>query len=128
MKRPNNLKAVSDMPPDVPIVGAGVEYDVTPCGDFLLVEQQQGDETTAGGVVLPEAARAGWMPRWKILKVGPGRVGPEGTIVPVRVAVGEMIIIAPEVGHVFEFPDTRPKRALVAESAVLCTVALKGVH
>lgn len=47
-----------------------------PCGMRLLVRKTVADETTPGGIVLPESQRErGWMRRGEVLAVGPGEDG-----------------------------------------------------
>ena len=46
---------------------------IKPLDDRILVEQSEAEEVTAGGIVLPDAAREKPQ-RGKVLAVGPGRL------------------------------------------------------
>ena len=62
-----------------------------PLGDRVLVEPLDPEAKSAGGIYLPEAAqeapRAG-----KVIAVGPGRRSDEGTLIPLEVKVGDVVM------------------------------------
>ena len=65
--------------------------DLQPLGDRLIVEALEEEETTVGGIVLPDTAREKPQ-RGKVLAVGPGSRNDKGELVPMDVAFGDEII------------------------------------
>src|SRR4051794_8733217 len=64
--------------------------DLQPLGDRLIVELLDEEETTVGGIVLPDTAKEKPQ-RGTVLAVGPGRYE-DGKLVPLDVATGDEII------------------------------------
>ena len=73
-----------------------------PLGDRVLVEPLDPEAKSAGGIYLPEAAqeapRAG-----KVIAVGPGRTTDDGTVVPVGVKVGDVVMYTKYGGNEVKF-------------------------
>jgi chaperonin GroES len=67
--------------------------NLQPLADRLIVEALEEEETTVGGIVLPDTAREKPL-RGKILAVGPGSRNDKGDLVPVDVVVGDEIIFS----------------------------------
>ncbi len=67
--------------------------DLQPLGDRLIVEVLEEEETTIGGIVLPDTAREKPQ-RGKVLAVGPGSRNDKGELVPMDVAEGDEIIFS----------------------------------
>jgi chaperonin GroES len=67
--------------------------DLQPLGDRLIVEVLEEEETTVGGIVLPDSAREKPQ-RGRILAVGPGSRNDKGERVAMDVAVGDEIIFS----------------------------------
>ena len=67
--------------------------DLQPLGDRLIVEVLEEEETTIGGIVLPDTAKEKPQ-RGKILAVGPGSRNDKGDLVPMDVAEGDEIIFS----------------------------------
>jgi len=67
--------------------------DLQPLGDRLIVEVLEEEETTIGGIVLPDTAREKPQ-RGKILAVGPGSRNDKGELVPMDVAEGDEIVFS----------------------------------
>jgi chaperonin GroES len=67
--------------------------NLQPLGDRLVVEVLEEEETTVGGIVLPDTAREKPQ-RGKILAVGPGSRNEKGELVPMDVAEGDEIIFS----------------------------------
>jgi chaperonin GroES len=64
---------------------------LVPLGDKVVVRRMQAEETTAGGIVLPERARE--KPRQgRVLSVGDGRRLPDGTRVALSVHDGDRVL------------------------------------
>jgi chaperonin GroES len=67
--------------------------DLQPLGDRLIVEVLEEEETTVGGIVLPDTAKEKPQ-RGKVLAVGPGGRNDKGEIVPMEVAVGDEVVFS----------------------------------
>jgi len=65
--------------------------NLQPIDDRILVERMQSEEKTAGGILLPDAAREKPQ-RGKIVAVGPGKVNKEGKRVAMQVKVGDTVL------------------------------------
>ena len=67
------------------------EPKVKPLGDRIVVRRLDAEEMTAGGIVLPDAAKE--KPKQgEIVAVGDGKLTEEGELVPMRVKVGDIIV------------------------------------
>ena len=64
---------------------------IKPLHDKLLVERLQSLEKTAGGIVLPDAAKEK-PTEGKVVAVGLGRIDDEGKRVPLSVKVGDHVL------------------------------------
>jgi chaperonin GroES len=67
--------------------------DLQPLGDRLIVEVLEEEETTIGGIVLPDTAKEKPQ-RGKVLAAGPGSRDDKGELVPMEVGVGDEIIFS----------------------------------
>jgi chaperonin GroES len=64
---------------------------LNPLDDRVVVEPVDAEETTAGGIVLPDAAREKPQ-RGKVVAVGPGRLLDSGERAAVSVKVGDHVL------------------------------------
>lgn len=64
---------------------------IRPLDDRVVVEPVEAEETTAGGIVLPDSAKERPQ-RGKIVAVGPGRLLDNGDRGELSVAVGDEVI------------------------------------
>ena len=65
--------------------------NLNPLDDRVVVEPLEAEETTAGGIVLPDAAKEKSQ-RGKVLAVGPGKLLDSGERSPIGVAVGDEVL------------------------------------
>lgn len=64
---------------------------VHPLGDRILVKALEAEEKTKGGIVLPDTARE--KPQeGKIIAVGKGKLLEDGTLKPLEVKVGNVVL------------------------------------
>lgn len=64
---------------------------VRPLGDRIVVKAMEQEETTRGGVILPDSAKE--KPnRGNVLAVGNGRVGDDGKRIPLEVEAGDKVL------------------------------------
>jgi chaperonin GroES len=64
-----------------------------PLADRVLVRALEAEETTAGGIVLPDTARE--KPQeGEVVAVGPGKVLESGKVVPLEVGIGDRVVFS----------------------------------
>ena len=64
---------------------------IQPLGDRVLVAPLEAEEKSAGGIVIPDAAKEKQQ-RGKIVAVGKGRVNEDGKVVPLEVKAGDEVL------------------------------------
>ena len=64
---------------------------IRPLDDRVVVEPVEAEETTAGGIVLPDTAKEKPQ-RGKVIAVGPGKLLDSGERAEMSVAVGDQVI------------------------------------
>ena len=62
-----------------------------PLNDRVVVEPSKAEEKTAGGIVLPEAAKEKPL-TGKVVAVGPGKMSDDGSRIEMDVKVGDTVI------------------------------------
>jgi len=67
------------------------KVSIQPIGDRLLVQRESSEETTAGGIVLPDSAQDK-PSRGTVLSVGTGRLLEDGSRSELQVKVGDVVI------------------------------------
>ncbi len=87
-----------------------------PLGDRILLEPSEPEETTKGGIILPDTAKK--KPReGKVLAVGPGRLLDNGQRGPMGAKVGDIVIYSEYSGT--EVKVGGKEYVLVGEDSVL---------
>ena len=65
---------------------------IRPLSDRILVKRVDEDETTAGGIIIPDTAKE--KPQQAVvIAAGPGRTTDSGEVVPVEVSAGDKVLI-----------------------------------
>ncbi len=64
-----------------------------PLADRLVVKPMEAEETTAGGIVLPDTAKEKPQ-KGEVIAVGPGKLLDSGKVEPMNVKVGDTIYYA----------------------------------
>jgi chaperonin GroES len=64
---------------------------VVPLGDKVAVKRLEADETTAGGIVLPDSAKEKPL-QGRVLSLGDGRLLPDGTRATHQVNEGDRVL------------------------------------
>ena len=64
---------------------------VKPLADRVLVEAAAAEETTKGGIIIPDKAKEKHQ-RGKIIAIGTGRISDEGKVTPLSVKVGDQVL------------------------------------
>ncbi|MDB4670572.1 MAG: co-chaperone GroES [Pirellulaceae bacterium] len=77
---------------------------IEPLGDKLIVSRLTVEETTSGGIFLPDSAQD--KPNEaRVLSVGPGQLNEDGSRTPLQVADGDRIIFSGYAGTEVVFDD-----------------------
>jgi chaperonin GroES len=77
---------------------------VVPLGDKLVVKRMESTERTAGGIVLPDAAR-NKPQQGRVLSVGDGKLLPDGTRAPHEVSEGDRVVFSSYTGAEISIDD-----------------------
>ncbi len=93
---------------------------IQPLGDRVVVEREQAQEKTAGGIVLPDTAKDKPQ-KGKVLAVGEGRVTKDGKKRELQVKVGESVLFNSYAGDEFKI-DGDQKVLLMREDDILAVV------
>ena len=75
-----------------------------PLGDRVVVEREESESITAGGIVLPDTAKDK-PARGKIIAVGDGRLMKDGSRSPLQVKAGNRVLFSSYAGDTFKLGD-----------------------
>ena len=92
---------------------------IRPLGDKVVVKATTAEERTAGGIVLPDAAREKPQ-QGKVVAVGPGRLLENGERAPMAVQVGDTVIYSKYGGNEIKLDGE--------ELLILDQESIYGVH
>jgi chaperonin GroES len=84
-----------------------------------MVEREEANERTAGGVVLPDNAKEK-LNRGRVVAVGDGKLNDEGKRVPLKVKLGDRVLFDKYAGDEFKFDDSDV--LLIHESDLLAVI------
>lgn len=91
---------------------------IKPLGDRVVLEAETKEETTRGGIVLPDTAKE--KPQeGRIVAAGPGRRLESGQLVPLEVKVGDKVLYAKYAGTEVKVDD---KEYLIVREADILAV------
>ena len=93
--------------------------NLNPLDDRVVIEPLEAEETTAGGIVLPDAAKEKSQ-RGKVLAVGPGKLLDSGERSAIGVAVGDEVLFGKYGGTEIEIEGKDVK--ILRESDILAKV------
>ncbi len=92
---------------------------IQPLGDRVVVQREEAEEVTAGGIVLPDSAQDK-PARGKILSVGEGRLLDDGTRKALQVKKGDCVLFSSYAGEPFKLGDQ--ELMLMREEDILAVV------
>lgn len=92
---------------------------IKPLYDNVLVQRVKAQDTTAGGIVLPDSAKEK-PTEGKIVAVGDGRLGDDGSRLPLSVGVGDRIIFGSYAGT--SIKDQGEEYLILGENEILAVV------
>jgi chaperonin GroES len=80
------------------------DIKLQPLGDRVVVEREEAETKTAGGIVLPDTAK-NKPSRGTIISVGDGRLLDDGSRAPLQVKVGDRVLFSSYAGDQFKIGD-----------------------
>ncbi len=92
---------------------------INPLDDRVVVRAGEAEETTAGGIVLPDAAKEKPQ-RGTVIAVGPGRLLDSGERSPLSVEVGDEVLFGKYGGTDIEIDGEEVK--ILRESDILAKI------
>ena len=93
---------------------------IQPLGDRVVVEREEAQSKTAGGIVLPETAKDKPQ-KGKVIAVGEGRITKDGKRRELQVKTGDTVIFTSYAGDEFKV-DGGKKVLLMREDDILAVV------
>jgi len=98
---------------------AGGKVQVQPLGDRVVVEREEAETTTAGGIVLPDSAKDK-PSRGTVISVGEGRLLDDGTRKGLQVKKGDRILFTSYAPEPFKLGDQ--ELLLMREEDILAVI------
>ncbi len=96
-----------------------MSMSLKPLDDRVVIRPVDAEETTAGGIVLPDAAKEKPQ-RGKVLAVGPGRLLDSGERVAISVVIGDEVLFSKYGGTDIEVDGQEVK--ILRESDILAKI------
>ena len=90
-----------------------------PLGDRVVVQRDESEEVTTGGIVLPDSAKDA-PARGTVMSVGDGIIMPDGSRVALQLTVGARVIFSSYGGETINIDDD--EYLLMRESDVLAVI------
>jgi len=94
--------------------------NVKPLGDRVVVEREEAQAKTAGGIVLPDTAKDKPQ-RGKVIAVGEGRITKDGKRRELQVKAGDQVLFTSYAGDEFKLPGDQ-KVLLMREDDILAVI------
>ncbi|MDB4733564.1 co-chaperone GroES [Planctomicrobium sp.] len=91
---------------------------IVPLGDKVVLKRQEAEDTTAGGIVLPDSAKDKPQ-RGEIVAVGDGHTKDDGSKLPLTVKEGDRVIFSSYAGDEIKVGDQ--EYLLLREGDILAT-------
>ncbi len=98
---------------------AAGELKLQPLGDRVVIEREESETVTAGGIVLPDTAKDK-PARGKVVSVGDGRLLKDGTRSKSQVKAGERVLFSSYAGETFKVGDR--ELLLMREEDILAVI------
>ena len=102
-----------------PAPNKGGKVKLEPMNDKVVVERDESEDVTAGGIVLPDSAKDK-ANRGLIVAVGPGKVLDDGSRGEMQVKVGDRVLFTSYAPETIEFGDE--EYLLMSESDILAVI------
>ncbi len=95
------------------------DMQIQPLGDRVVIEREEGESKTSGGILLPDSAKEK-PKRGKIVSVGTGRMLADGTRVDLAVKVGDRVLFTSYAGDEFKLGER--ELLLMREEDILAVI------
>ena len=95
------------------------KVQLQPLGDRVVVEREESEAVTAGGIVLPDSAKDK-PTRGTIISVGEGRLNKDGKRTVLQVKAGDRILFTSYAGEQFKLGDR--ELLLMREDDILAVI------
>lgn len=95
------------------------EIKIQPLGDRVVVEREEAEKMTAGGIVLPDTAKDK-PARGTVVSLGSGRLLDDGSRAAFQVKVGDHVIFTSYAGDEFKLGER--KLLLMREEDILAVI------
>jgi len=99
--------------------GDGGSISLQPLGDRVVLEREESESRTAGGIVLPDTAKDK-PARGTVVSVGDGRLLDNGTRAAFQVKVGDRVVFSSYAGDEFKLGER--KLLLLREEDILAII------
>jgi chaperonin GroES len=93
-----------------------------PLSDRIVVRREAAEEKTAGGILLPDAAK-NKPQRGTVVAVGPGKLQKDGTRAQMQLKAGDKVLFTSWAGDEFKDRGADGDILLMHEGDVLCVIA-----
>ena len=90
-----------------------------PLGDRVVIEREESEEKTAGGILLPDSAQDK-PARGRVVSVGNGRLLDDGSRGEIQVQVGDRVIFSSYAGETFKV--NQDELLLMREEDILAVI------
>ena len=90
-----------------------------PLGDRVVIQRDESEDTTVGGIVLPDSAQDK-PARGKIVSIGDGKVLDDGSRSQFQVKAGDCVLFSSYAGESFTVDDE--ELLLMREEDILCVI------
>jgi chaperonin GroES len=96
------------------------KVNFVPLADRIVILPLEREQTTKGGIYLPDTAREKPQ-KGEVIAVGPGRVSDDGTRIAMELAVGDRVIYSRYAGT--EYKDGDDEYLILRDSDVLAKIS-----
>ncbi|MDX1961771.1 MAG: co-chaperone GroES [Pirellulales bacterium] len=98
---------------------ASSNFKLQPLGDRVVIEREESESKTAGGILLPESAK-NKPARGIVISVGEGRLTKDGKRHPLQIKPGDRVIFTSYAGENFKVGDD--ELILMREDEILAVI------
>ncbi|HEV3025103.1 MAG TPA: co-chaperone GroES [Pirellulales bacterium] len=98
---------------------SSTDIKLQPLGDRVVVEREESETTTSGGIVLPDSAK-NKPARGKVISVGDGKICDDGKRRPLQVKVADRVLFSSYAGDEFKIGDR--ELLLMREEDILAVI------
>ena len=80
------------------------KVQLQPLGDRVVIEREESESVTAGGIVLPDSAKDK-PTRGSVISVGEGKLNKDGKRIALQVKAGDRVLFTSYAGEQFKLGD-----------------------